>query len=379
LSAATPVAGSADEAPRPPSVQANDELPVARLRRAVADLFAPRPAIYWGDFLLSAMCFYAAFAAAALPLGWPLKLAAGSLATLALYRTVVFIHEIVHQPPGRLPGFRLAWNLLCGIPLLVPDFLYAAHADHHARHSYGTAQDAEYWPWGRPGNRRMLLVFLSSSLVGLPAGIVRFGVLGPLSWLSPRLAAWVECRASALAVRPGYRQPPRAGSDKRIIRLQEIAVFAYLAAVAASLCAGLIGAELILQLYLIASAAQFVNALRTLVAHRYRSAGTSLSATQQMLDSLNYDGRSWLIPLWAPLGLRFHALHHLMPGLPYHNLGAAHRRLLRLLPSGSPYHRATAVGLVSGLRQLWFASGADRGASSERRTTGEPATAPDPI
>ena len=381
LSVATPVAGRAGEAKGRPIVlgQDDDELPVARLRRAVADLFTARPAIYWTDLLLSAMCFYAAFATAALPLGWALRLAAGTLAVLALYRTVVFIHEIVHQPSGRLPGFRLAWNLLCGIPLLVPDFLYAAHADHHARHSYGTAQDAEYWPWGRPGNRRMLLAFPLVSFVGLPAGIVRFGLLGPLSWTSPRLAAWAESRASALAVRPGYRQPPRSASEKRIARLQEVAVFAYLAAIAALVCAELIGAELILQLYLIASAAQFLNALRTLVAHRYCSAGTPLSATQQMLDSLNYGGRSWLTPLWAPLGLRFHALHHLMSGLPYHSLGEAHRRLLRLLPPGSAYHRAAGAGLVSGLWQLWLASGAGRGSSSERRNRGEHATAPDAI
>ena len=375
----TPVVGSAEKGQHPIPVQDDDELPVAQLRRAVADLFAARPAIYWSDLLFSAMCFYGVFATAALPLGWPFKLAAGALAALALYRTVVFIHEIVHQPSGCLPGFRLAWNLLCGIPLLVPDFLYAAHAYHHARHSYGTAQDGEYWPWGRPGNRRMLLAFPLASFVGLPAGIVRFGLFGPLSWLSPKMAAWVESRASALAVRPGYRQPLRPASERRIARLQEIAVFAYLAAIAAFLYAGLIGTELILQLYLVASAAQFLNALRTQVAHRYCSAGAPLSATQQMFDSLNYDGRSWLTPLWAPLGLRFHALHHLMPGLPYHSLGEAHRRLLGLLPPGSAYHRAAGVGLVSGLRQLWLASGADRGCSSERRSRGEHATAPDAI
>ena len=32
--------------------------------------------------------------------------------------------------------------------------------------------------------------------------------------------------------------------------------------------------------------------------------------------------------LIAPVGLRYHALHHWIPSLPYHNLGRAHRLLI---------------------------------------------------
>ena len=41
--------------------------------------------------------------------------------------------------------------------------------------------------------------------------------------------------------------------------------------------------------------------------------------------------------MWAPVGLRYHALHHLFPTLPYHNLKAAHEYLLVHLPPESPY------------------------------------------
>ena len=48
--------------------------------------------------------------------------------------------------------------------------------------------------------------------------------------------------------------------------------------------------------------------------------------------------------LWAPVGLRYHALHHLLPSLPYHSLGEAHRRLSAHLGAGSTYARASGTG-----------------------------------
>jgi hypothetical protein len=39
--------------------------------------------------------------------------------------------------------------------------------------------------------------------------------------------------------------------------------------------------------------------------------------------------------------------------MPYHNLGTAHRKLMKELPEGSPYPLATRKGLWSALAQLW--------------------------
>ena len=117
-------------------------LPLGHLRRTLDDLLVPRPLSYWLDFLASITCFYAGFAASVvLPLGNPFEPLAAVAAVLAIYRSVVFIHELAHLPRDRLPGFRVAWNLLCGIPLLVPSFLYSSHLDHHLRRAYGTEKD----------------------------------------------------------------------------------------------------------------------------------------------------------------------------------------------------------------------------------------------
>jgi fatty acid desaturase len=56
--------------------------------------------------------------------------------------------------------------------------------------------------------------------------------------------------------------------------------------------------------------------------------------------------------LWAPVGLRYHALHHLMPRVPYHSLGEAHRRLVASLPADSPYHQAARRELIPALAEL---------------------------
>lgn len=351
-------------------------LPIPRLRQALDNFFAPNPLRYWLDFVASMLCFYSGFAIVLSPrLPAPLKLAAFTVAVFAIYRAVLFVHELAHFPPGRMPGFRMAWNLCCGFPVLMPDFLYESHVDHHRRATYGTADDGEYLPWGQPGGRREIIFFMVTSFLAVPTGVVRFGILGPLSWFRPDLRQWLTVNVSSLAVDMSYRRSPPTPAQDRRWRRQEAIVFVYLCAVVAGLLTGLIAPGSVLLAYLILSLAMFLNSLRTLAAHRYRSAGTPLTMAEQLLDSINYPRRAWLNELWAPVGLRFHALHHLFPGIPYHNLAAAHARLLRILPSGSPYRRTEGRGLVTSLRELWRAArpaaaalGRRAGATDERAT-----------
>src|SRR3546814_6148181 len=68
----------------------------------------------------------------------------------------------------------------------------------------------------------------------------------------------------------------------------------------------------------IAAATLVLNQIRTLVAHLWENDGEVLTVTGQFLDSVNVPPPGLLPELWAPVGLRYHALHHLLPGVPYH-------------------------------------------------------------
>lgn len=94
-----------------------------------------------------------------------------------------------------------------------------------------------------------------------------------------------------------------------------------------------------------------LNQVRTLVAHLCENDGAPLTITAQFLDSTNV-ARGVLAGLWAPVGLRFHALHHLLPSLPYHSLAEAIRRLSEALGPNSVYERAAYPSLGKLVRRL---------------------------
>ncbi|HEX3726347.1 MAG TPA: fatty acid desaturase, partial [Pirellulales bacterium] len=108
--------------------------------------------------------------------------------------------------------------------------------------------------------------------------------------------------------------------------------------------------------YPLSVAILFLNAIRTLGAHRYTNTGGEVTFVSQLLDSINYPHHPLITSLWAPVGLRFHALHHLFPSMPYHNLTEAHRRLMAELPADSPYRRTECSSLCRALVQLWHTS-----------------------
>lgn len=321
---------------------------MAMMRAAVdltRDISEAKPSIYWPDMLASALIGYGALAGAILVQSVALAIACGIVAVLALYRALLFIHELTHIHRDALPGFRLAWNLLVGIPLLTPSFMYeGVHTLHHARTRYGTAEDPEYLPlalmkpWSLP-------TFVLVALLAPPALIFRCAVLVPLGALIPPVRRFVWQRFSALSINPAFRRRPPEGDLKARVVWQETLASIWAIALVASV--PLLGWKPLLVAMAVLSAVAVFNQLRTLVAHLWENDGDPMTVTAQYLDSVNVPPPGLLPELWAPVGLRYHALHHLLPSMPYHSLPEAHRRLSAHLGQPSTYQRANHPGLFA--------------------------------
>jgi fatty acid desaturase len=328
---------------------------MAMLRAAselTRDLTAPKPLVYWGDFLASALIGYGAVFAAITAPSTGLLVAAALVAILALYRAGSFIHELTHIKHSAVPGFRFGWNLLVGVPLLVPSFMYeGVHSLHHARTRYGTVDDPEYLPLAlmKPWTVPLFVVVSALAPVAL---LLRYSVLAPLSAIIPPLRTLVVERYSGLVINPVFKRRPAEGELRRNWLVQETAASIWAIALLVGVGTGTLPLRGFLIALGIASGTIVLNQIRTLVAHLWENDGEVLTVTAQFLDSVNVPPPATLPALWAPVGLRYHAIHHLLPGLPYHALGEAHRRLSASLPQESQYHRANYGGLASLVSRL---------------------------
>lgn len=320
-------------------------------RNLVRGLHSPNPVIYWTDLLLTSFVGWTAFTfAVTSPPFSPAMLIDAVVSVLALYRGLSFLHEISHQSSRTLPGFEVVWNFLIGYPLLMPSFFYVGvHGDHHKLSSYGTVADPEYLPFAR--SRRMTTLFALNALFVPAILLVRFLLFTPLGFLWPPIMLWlVEC-ASSLTMNLRYRREPSTELTRRVQRHSAIIWMLWMGACLFA-AFRVVPWRIFALWFAIDALISFLNALRTLGAHAYESSGAPLDRAGQLLDSIDTPGMFWT-ELWAPVGLRYHALHHYFPGIPYHNLGEGYRRLAATLPLSRNYKKMTSRSLLHSLKVLY--------------------------
>ena len=314
----------------------------------VKDLFEPDPRRYWAELGGTGSAAWGALLVATLADG-PAAVGAWCLGVVLWYRAATMVHELTHQRPNEIPGVHLAWNFFVGVAWLLPSVMYeGVHAAHHKRTTYGTPADPEYLPLA--GRRGAVLLYVAQSFVIGPLLLVRFLVGAPLSWFVPPLRRLLVRSVSSYVINSAFVRRMSPAERRRLVRWECVILITWWPPVALSLAGGLSWRWLAIW-YATYTAVLLVNRVRMLAAHRFASDGRPRDHLGQFADSIDTPA-GWWAALWAPLGLRFHALHHLFPTLPFHNLRPAYRRLVASLPDESFYHQSRGQGLVWAIGRL---------------------------
>jgi len=321
------------------------------MRELVRDLHRVKPAVFWADLAATSAVGWSAFVAAVVLRPFSAgMMACVVVAAFALYRSLCFLHEVTHQNRRSLPGFETAWNLLAGYPLLMPSFVYVGvHQSHHKLSTYGTSQDPEYLPFAQ--NSRMTAVFALEAFFIPAALLIRFLVLTPVGLVWPRFQGWLVRCLSSLTMNVAYRREATPELLAKVQRHSVVLWAAWAGLIALAVYGALPGRTFAIW-FAVTGLASFVNTLRTLGAHAYESTGEPLDRIGQLVDSIDTPG-AWWTEIWAPVGLRYHALHHYFPGIPYHNLAEAYRRIAAALPVSGHYCRMSSPSLQHSLRTLY--------------------------
>ncbi|WP_068091680.1 fatty acid desaturase family protein [Novosphingobium rosa] len=336
----------------PARQSAEDQALLATAAKVARGFSGPKPMIYWGDLLATIIVGYGALLAL---INRPLDMAAAGLfvvAVLALYRAESFIHELTHIPYRKMRGFHIGWNLLVGIPLLTPSFLYeGVHTQHHLRTCYGTARDPEYLPLAGAGWLRVAGFTALAALA--PIGLIlRFALLAPAGLVSRNWRSAIEARFSALAINPDYRRARPAPEAYRRWLLLETLCTIWALSIVALLVTHTVSVRSAALVVAVVMGVALINQVRTLAAHLWQNeSGEVMSLTAQFADSVNVPPPAMLPMLWAPVGLRYHGLHHLLPSVAYHDLGKAHRLLASHFAKGETYHGSSHRSLWATVRR----------------------------
>jgi fatty acid desaturase len=309
----------------------------------------PIPWIYWLDLLASSALAWALFIISyQLPFGSPQYVVTTLIDMFVFLRVGYFMHELAHRSERELPGFSLVWNLLVGIPILLPSMMMMAHMDHHRTRAYGTERDPEYAPIAAWTRTRMVQSVLGFGMVPLLLPI-RFALLAPISFLHPKLRSHLVRKFSTVDINAGYNRPAPKGAELTAWRWQEFACFTFSWAALIATGLGWLGIYIHIHRFVVMSGSLMLNQWRTLVIHRYQGDGEPMAGSSQVHDTVTFAGHALLSGLIAPLGSRFHALHHELPSVPYHALPTIHQELLR----DDEYQRTLSPGVIHTWLRVW--------------------------
>ncbi|MFK7766721.1 MAG: fatty acid desaturase [Mariniblastus sp.] len=309
------------------------------------DFYAIKPVEYWKDLIV---CVVVAYTAATLYLSLPftsvLKYVSFPIAVFWLYRASSMVHEVSHLSKKQLGSFKIGWNILLGIPTLFPSTFFSSHhRDHHTGRHYGTSQDPEYiLNVFTPGTIGGLIFFVAYLSVYPVFVLLRF-MLAPISYLHPTWREFTLRRLSSFTLNWKYERNVNR-IDRKVFNIVELTCCLRAWMIPFFMLIGMTEWTRFPQMYLLAISVLFCNQMRFLADHHFESHGEPMSMSDHIVDSCNYSKNGFLTWLFFPFTIRYHALHHLFPTIPYHNLPAAHQHLTDNLAADSLYHTLDRPG-----------------------------------
>lgn len=203
-------------------------------------------------------------------------------------------------------------------------------------------------------NWRQALTFLVVASLAPIVLLVRFALIAPLSLISPDLRRFVLSQWSSLAINHGFRRKQPTGKAAREWKILEFATSTWALAIIGMALTGTGSLQYLGSCLVIGSLVALINQARTLVSHVWgNEAGQALTLTDQYRDSVNLPEPSLVTSLLAPVGLRYHALHHLVPSVPYHALEQVHKRITNELGADSTYLSGNYQSLRAVIAQIW--------------------------
>jgi fatty acid desaturase len=260
------------------------------------------------------------------------------VAAFSAYRGIHFNHEVVHQM-DRLPFLHSLYNFTFGFWCKFPAYFYLSHRHHHAKTTFGTLKDPEYAHLKGKWFPALILPLILSLVVPFTVWL-RFAIFPSLLMFGgSKFRLWAHRYLTSVPLQPRYARPDPSETDMHQWLIEEYLTGVYSWALMGLILEGFLPWEVLLVWGICASIIFFFNHFRAMTAHGYASFYRTQNFAQQILDTQTVEGSGPWFHLWAPLSITYHTLHHLAPNIPYHNLPAAHRHLMSVLPSDHPYRK----------------------------------------
>lgn len=274
------------------------------------------------------------------------------ISMFSFYRGLSLNHEVSHLDRV-MPKFKHVFNFLFGYWHRYPAYTIKTHFYHHSVKTFGSEGDPEYERWT---DRKKIFLFRPIVLSFLFPFVLtfRFGIF-PLVYpfLKRELLISIHKKFSSFVMNYKFMRPFREDDFRQMLMQDFSTAICFLIIVSTTMYFH------VAKLYFTLWVSQVVlmslmNTYRTLVAHRYqvhKITGHYSNKEMQVIDSVVIEGTIFN-ELWAPLGLRFHSTHHMLPSIPYYNLNKAHQRLKSVLPGDHYYFKTIEPNFLRAFKKL---------------------------